>query len=153
MPFNPPKNPGVSMGSAKELPATKLVSRSTLGGRRSCRINQNPETPGKKACAAYVAETRSVSQQLLQQDQYRQAGDPIEIHDATIEQQPHHDPAAADAIGAVNQTHAQCTGVARAPVARDELDRSAAMTQARLLERGDLVEPGRDEQNAAEPSG
>ena len=92
--------------------------------------------------------TRRHGTSLLDRDQPGDDGHPGDAHDAQREERRHQRPAAADAPGAVPRAHPQRARPAVAPRAEQEAERAAALAEADVLERRQLVD-GRDEERRA----
>ena len=75
----------------------------------------------------------------MREDQRGDDGHPEQAHHADREQHEHQSPAAADAIRAVLDPHADRAADAVPPAAEDEMHRRAAVAQAHLLQRRQLV--------------
>ncbi len=84
---------------------------------------------------------------FLDQHEYRQRDDPQHIHHAADEQKRHQRPATADAVKPVLRTERERAELGpEAAVMHDEIQRRAAMRQARILQRRPLVK-ARDDQH------
>src|SRR5258708_23010598 len=94
-----------------------------------------PATPGKG---------------LLGEDSVRSSRHGGDIHDAEREQDDEQEPATAEAISTMQQSHAQRARSTVAPRYHDEGDRRAALREAQVLQRRELVEPRRDEHSPAD---
>ena len=92
---------------------------------------------------------RLPGQQALGGDQRGHQGHPRDAHHAEREQRGHQRPAAADADTAVLDAHPQRPEATPVPVAQEHR-RAAAVAQAGVLRRGQLVEPGADDDAAGD---
>jgi hypothetical protein len=89
-------------------------------------------------------------QELLNGDEHGNRGHPRDAHHSEREQRGHQCPAAADAPDAVSHTHPNSSERAGSPVLEQEAEGAAAMSQADVLERGELVDGGRDDHTAGQ---
>jgi len=80
-----------------------------------------------------------VRSEFFQSDEKRDPADPEWVHDAANEQQPHQEPAAAEAEGAVDEPRPQGARGPRAPIRGDQVDRRTAAPKAGALQRGALL--------------
>ena len=113
--------------------------------------SQQIHAPADQSPRPRSARSTAAGQQLLGRDEQGQPGDPQQVHHPADEQQRHQQPAAADAIGAVEQAEARTRPSARAIMAGEECGRRAAAAEAGVLERRQLVEPGGDQQGCPTP--
>src|SRR5438552_2632875 len=92
-------------------------------------------------------------QDLLQIDERREGDHPADVHHADQQQHDHERGAAAGAVERVVRSQEERAGEAVAPVLVEEEMRDAAVAQAAVLERRQLVEPAEDEEGAAQARG
>ncbi len=69
------------------------------------RERQHPGTPDEQSDAGRVAEPVAGGDSLFEQNEQGEAPDPVEVHHPAEKQEPHQEPAAADAKSAVYQAH------------------------------------------------
>src|SRR3954452_15781488 len=81
--------------------------------------------------------------ELLKQHVDRESADPEGVHDTAHEQQRHQEPAATEAVGAMDQAHSECTCQPGPPIGGKEADGRAAAAQAGLLQGGELIKASR----------
>src|SRR5438445_9906275 len=88
------------------------------------------------------ADASAVRHGLLDEHQecYRDHGG--NVHDAERDEDEEQHPAAAHAVEAMRQAHADRTAASIAPPGHHERKRGAAVTQADVLQGRELVEPG-----------
>ncbi len=69
------------------------------------RERQHPGTPDKQSDAARIAEPMAGGDSFFEQNEQGDSGDPVEVHHPAEKQEPHQEPAAADAESTVHQAH------------------------------------------------
>ena len=89
--------------------------------------------------------------ELLEADEHGHEGHPAQAHDAEREERRHERPAAAHAPGAVGDPQIQPAQPPVAPALGEEHQRAAALGQADVLERGELVERRSHDHRSRDP--
>ena len=79
-------------------------------------VEQQRYAPGDEDNAGQLSDPRTRRQKLLDENVESKSDDPVEIHDAAVEQQGHEKPATTQAKGSVYQAHPERTGSPRPPV-------------------------------------
>lgn len=113
--------------------------------------NAEPDAPGDEEHAGHSSERDAGWHQFFEEDERREADDPVQVHDAAEEQEGHEEPTAAEAERAVLDAHPERAGGSGAKIVGQELDRGPAVAQARRLERGQLPDTGRQQQDRSKP--
>src|SRR3954469_8969118 len=103
-------------------------------GRGEQQEAEREEDPGRA-----VGRDPAPRQHLLDRDDRRHDRHPRDAHDAQREERRHERPAAADAPRAVPGAHLQRAGRAAAPRAEEGPERAAALPEAHVLQRRQLV--------------
>ena len=93
-----------------------------------------------------------LGRELLGDDEDRDRRHPGQVHHPADEEKSHHEAAAAEAEGAVAESHAKGAPPARPPVPHDEGHGRAAVLEAGVLERRPLIDAGGDEEDSTEDS-
>lgn len=115
------------------------------------RVGEKPRAPRRQNDAGGGAEPDAAWEQFFQADEHCDRGDPDDIHDAGDEEQAHQGPATAGAEEAVIEPHPESSAGAFAPTGHDKIERRAALSEAGMLEWGELKDAGSEEEKAAEP--
>ena len=121
------------------------TSPGTLAGR-----GRNPDPEPDERNREHAREQFAPGDDLLHEDPGRDDGHPEQAHHAESEQGDHQAPAAADTESAVLDAHPEGTDTPRPPAAEHEVQRAAAVLQADVLQRRQLVEARRDERAACD---
>src|SRR5687767_1899490 len=87
-------------------------------------------------------DERSGAPELLGQNEHCQGSHPRDVHHAHDEQHGHQRPAAAEAIGAVPNSHLKSSSRAIPPVAQEKSKRTLTLPQARAFCRRQLIDTG-----------
>ena len=105
---------------------------------------------GEHCDAREPTNSLSPRDDLFDQHHDRQARDPDQVHDPEDEQERHQHSAAAKTIKAVRQPETRGAEEARAPQPHEERERRAAFLETGGLERGQLIEAGRDQKRPSD---
>src|SRR6266480_222218 len=93
------------------------------------RTSEHQHTPDGKTDTSDPSEPVAHRDRLFQKDEAGEAGDPEQVHDAAEEQKAHQEPAAAEAVSAVLEPHAEGSEAAGPPLLSEEAQRRAAVAQ------------------------
>jgi hypothetical protein len=133
-----------TQGDAGSRRARAALSCASEGG---C---EHRDTPGEQGHAGRAGKPVARGNSLFEQDEQRETGVPVEVHDAANKKQPHQEPATADTERAMNKTHAQRAKRAALPMLAKKFKRRSALAKAGSLQGGELVEAGGKQHDAAE---
>ena len=87
---------------------------------------------------------------ILDRHDDAERGHPDDVHRPDGEHHQHHRPAAAEAIEPLAQAEPEDLRALRGPVGEEETERPLAQRDSGMLERGELVGAGTDEDRAGE---
>ena len=137
----------IGVGAAPMLIAGIASDEPGIVRPGPARARTRPRSRAPPAPPRRCARRSLPGQQPLRRDQRGDEGHPADAHHPEREERGHQPPAAADADPAVLEPHPQRPEATRVPVL-EEHRRAAAVAQAGVLRRGQLVE-GRAEDHAA----
>ena len=127
-----------------ETTGIRLLTGRTFSPHRS-------DSSGHQEHAGDPCGVQAKGHQFFECDECGQRGNDRQVHHAPGKQQQHQRPAAADAVGAVLDAHDERTRPSTTPSAHQESQRGLARSQARVLDRRQLIHARKKQQRRTNP--